>query len=413
MMFTTTRRVAGALPRGLLIAAALACCAPRPAVAPTPPVATAPRAADDVNAISPIAPGLYAMRFAGSGAKSTIVELEGALVLIDVPIRDEGGGAELIDSIEGGARVVRSLARRFPDKPLRLVVSSHAHPHSLSAWRAFLERGVVVVTTRANYARLQGMLDGDARARAAGLVRLVDDAPVDVGDRANPIIARRFTRAVYPSVPTEDYLYVELPRYGAVYVGCMFNRWEGPPIAGRELLTSREQDLFKLLTTGRAPPDRLIRLERERDGELLPFGALAHVVETGVAARELADRYRGLAVPALRTDRARLVREAVRDGIPPQIFNGLVYDNVAARRLERALELAVIQVLVAPASANAWDTLGEVCYLRGEPELARGYAQHAARLEPRSAGGEPAWRDERARRIAAWAAAGLTADPGD
>jgi hypothetical protein len=198
-------------------------------------------------------------------------------------------------------------------------------------------------------------------------------------------------------VPTDDYLYFELPRYHAVYAGCMFMQWQGAPVLGRELVTAREDDLYKLLTTGREPPAQLLRVDREPGHELIAFAGLAHTVAYGVRSRELAERYRGLSADELRSQRARLLADAVRDGIPASILNDVVYAALRAHELDRAFELALLQVLLAPASANAWDTLGEVCYFRGDRALALTYQRQARKLDPKAEGGEAVWQQDLAQ----------------
>jgi hypothetical protein len=139
---------------------------------------------------------------------------------------------------------------------------------------------------------------------------------------------------------------------------------------------------------------------------VLPFAWLADVNRNGVTARELAGRYRDLDTAALRADRDRLVAEAITDNIPPGIFNTLVYTELGRKDLDRAKEYALLQVLVAPSEANAWDTLGEVHWFRGETDVARAYEKHSRIIDSGfTTGGVTVWEKDLADHLKKWAEA--------
>jgi hypothetical protein len=351
---------------------------------------------------------LYFLDVPGTSGKGIVVEMERSLCLIDPPLSDVGGSAtQLHDDVEGGRRVLAALAARFPKKPLAYVLSSHWHPHSLASMRPFLEGGVRIVTTRTNFERLREMLGPTPPPSLASLIVFVDGETLTIGDAPNRIIAHRILKKDYPSTPTEDYLYFELPRHDALYAACMFFIWPGPPVAGRPLVTNREEDLFRFVGARGLHPRWLMRLEREPSGrELVPFTELATRVGTGVHQGELSRHYRALATEELRRDRGKLVAEAIRDHVPAFLINDIVYEGVARRELDRALELATLQVLIAPSSSNAWDTLGEVAYVMGDSDAARAYEAEARQhAKGTYSGGESLWRSDLEQYRRQWAAA--------
>ena len=362
-----------------------------------------------VNTIRKVDDGLYFMDFEGSNAKSTIVEFADFVAVIEVPVKDEGGGArKLEEHAEGGERVLRSLARQFPDKPLEYVLSSHWHPHSLSSLAPFLAHGVTVVTTKANFDKLGEMLGSSPPAAAPKGVWFVTGDSFEIKDAANRIVAHRFAKKDYTATPTEDYLYFELPKYDAMHCGCMYSKWDGGPVMGRDVVTSREEDLYRFMETRGIRHSRLIRLNRETDAldERLPFSRLESVVRTGLPSREITAKYRPLTIDALRTDRALIAARAVKDNIPPGTFNTLAYECLRKQDLSRALEFAMLQTLVAPASGNAWDTLGEMYYAAGEVDVARAFERASRKVQPEfTGGGEPVWKADLDDLRKAWAEA--------
>ena len=87
-----------------------------------------------------------------------------------------------------------------------------------------------------------------------------------------------------------------------------------------------------------------------------------------------------------------------------RILNTLVYRELGARNLEMAVELAVLQALMNPSSANPWDTLGEAYYFLGEVEIAREYERHSREIDPDfTAAGEAVWAEDLAEYQKRWA----------
>jgi hypothetical protein len=279
----------------------------------------------------------------------------------------------------------------------------------VSALGLFLERGVTVVTTRRNFERQKEMLGTRANSpEAAARVRFVEDEPFRISDGKTEVVAHRFERKDFPATPTEDYLYFHLPRQDALHCGCMYTRYSGPPVQGRELLTRRSEDLHAFIRKRGLAVASLLRTAREPSpaDQLLPFSELRRIVDEGVRARDLLALYRALPLETLRRRRTELTVELVRDGIPGPLLNDLAFEALGTGDLERALELATLQALVNPSDANAWDTLGEAHYFLGAVEVARAYEQQSRRIDPSlHRGGESAWKRDLEQLRAGWKAA--------
>ncbi len=371
------------------------------------------QAPNGLNRLRRVDEGLYFMYYDSSASKSTVVEFSKFLVLLEVPIADQGGGARnLRDHQAGGRRALATLTHHFPGKPLRYVVHSHWHPHSLSAVEPFLAAGCTLVSTKANFGVIRQFVDS-AIVRAAGeRIQLIDTDSLVIADRHQRLVAYRFTQQQYPSTPTADYLFCRLPRYGLLHCGCMFNRWEGAPIAGRELLTSREEDLNRFLLDRKLHPQGLIRLnvESKEPTDIQPMAALQHVVQNGIRSTDLQRPYLRLSPATLTARRDSLVAGALADHLPSSLLNSAIFSALAAQQLEKALGLAHLQVQLAPAAPNAWDTLGEAYYFLNRRELASHYAQQAKRLDPTGAAGdESVWAKDLAEHEQKWRTA--TAKP--
>jgi hypothetical protein len=216
-----------------------------------------------------------------------------------------------------------------------------------------------------------------------------------VGNPEDGVIVHRLLKGDYQSLPTEDYLFFQLPRSSALFAGCMYSRWTGPPVAGRELVTRRELDLHRFLESEDLGVTGLIRVTAEDDseGQILPVSRLDRVVENGVTGSELSERYQALDTAELNRRRDRLAHEAIVDNMPARIFNSLAYEALGAGDLERALAFAHLQALANPAKANAWDTLGEVYWFLGDHDIARWYEQQTRTIDPDfNGGGSEVWQ---------------------
>jgi hypothetical protein len=353
---------------------------------------------EDTWSLRDIGDGLYSLEFDSVGTKCLVVEFDTSLCLIEVALSNKGGGAgELTEHREGGEAILEILREHFPEKPLGIVLHSHWHPHSIASVAPFLEAGVTLVTTRANFERVREFVDSSLIETRPDLIRFVEGDSLVIGKGPRAIVIYRLQKENYPTVPSPDYLFFYLPGHRALHCGCMYNKWRGKPVDGREILTTREQDLYKFINAKGLGVDGLIRVTLEDDttGQVLPYAGLADVISNGVTARELTAPFTELDTDALRADRDRLVVDAISRNIPGRLFNSLVYNAIGKQDLARAKEFALLQVLISPSNANGWDTLGEVYYFLGQWAVARAYAEQSRRIDPKySGGGEEAWAQD-------------------
>ncbi len=353
---------------------------------------------NDFNTITKVEEGLFFMYYEGSNSKSTIVEFKHFIALIEVPIKDEGGGAkDLKDHSEGAEKVMRSLQNYFPKKPLKYLLHSHWHPHSISSVKPFLEKGVQLISTKSNFEKMREFIDEKTAIQYAKQIQFVETDSLVISDKTNKIIAYRFLQKDFPATPTTEYLYFHFPKYNLLHCGCMYSKWEGAPIAGKPLITSREGDLHKFIASQHLNPRFLIRLSKEKkeSNDMQPFEGLENTIKNGVSAETIASRYNMLDAKALNSLQDSLVKEIIQNNIPISIFNSLAYKNLRAKDFPKALAFAKIQMLLKPADANSWDTLGETYFFAGEENLASQCEKQIKLINPTySEGGKDVWKKD-------------------
>jgi hypothetical protein len=345
--------------------------------------------ASEFNVITKSTDGLYFMYYDSSAAKSTIVEFENFIVLIEAPIKNEGGGARnLVDHEYGGEKILRTLRDYFPAKPLKYLMHSHWHPHSISSVNPFLRNGVTLVTTNHNYDVIKSFVDTANIAGINDKIIFVSDSLV-ISDSKNSLCAYRVLKQDYPNVPTDDYLYFYLYPYNILHCACMYNKWEGEPVEGKEILTGREEDLNRFLIAKNLRPEFLIRYNKEKihQNDMQPIGGLDDVISSGIRSADISAGLMEITQQRLDDSLSRVVLDLIERKIPPSIINTTVYTLIRKKELKKANSFALVQVLLNPSDPNSWDTLGETYFFLGELEMARYFEKHSKKISPDFTGG--------------------------
>jgi tetratricopeptide (TPR) repeat protein len=349
------------------------------------------------NRITEAKEGLYYMYYEGSSSKSIIVEFKSYIALLEVPIKDEGGSAQkLQDHIEEGERVLNSLANYFPKKPLKYLLHSHWHPHSISAVSPFLAKGVQLISTKSSFEKMRAFVTDETIAKYQKQIQWVETDSLVIADKTNKIVAYRLENKDFPNVPTSEYLYFFLPKYQTMLCGCMYLKWEGEPVGGKPIITGREGDLYKFIASRHLKPQFLVRLQKEEGiAEMHPFQNLENTIATGIKAQDIADKLREIPLKTLQENQDSLIQHILTQKYPISILNSLAYSYLRIKNFDKALAFAKMQVLLKPDDPNSWDTLGEVHYFRKEETLARKYAQQAKIIDPNyQEGGVEVWQKD-------------------
>jgi hypothetical protein len=350
------------------------------------------------HAINKVSDDLYFMRYDSSQAKSTIVEFEDFIALIELPIKDEGGSARnLKDHSQAAEQVIVSLKYYFPEKPLKYLIHSHWHPHSISSVKPFISKGITLISTKSNFEKMKEFVDSVSITNYGRYIQFVEGDSLIIDDQKNKIVAYRFQQKDFPNTPTSDYLYFYLPKYNFLHCGCMYNKWDGEPIDGKELLTGREEDLNRFLAYKKIKPSYLIRLTNEKIeiNNMQPYFSLENVVKNGIRVSDIVQTYLTIDEQILFEKRDSLLKEITSKNIPTSVFNTAVYQCLGKKKLKKALSFAQIQVMLRPSDPNAWDSLGEVYYFLGEKVLAKLYEKQSLLISPSfSGGGEAVWQKD-------------------
>lgn len=353
-----------------------------------------------ITEIKRIEDGLYVMYYDTTAekrtvTKSTVVEFAHHLAIIEVPITNDGGNAKLIDHTEGGEAVIKALTERFPNKPLKYVISTHWHPHSIGSILPFITRDIAVITTRKNFEKLSAFVDTVRFAQYMKNIRFVGEEGLTIGEKQDQIVMHHLKREDHPSLPTQDFLFVYLPKYDCLHSSCMFQRFASK-VNGKELLTARTESVAKFITSAKLDPKYIMTTDNFMEA---PIGAIhgdtmRMMMRTGVGMSEVLQDVLAISEEAMTTRTDSVLTYLIESKIPTTIMNSAVYDRLRKNDLHKALALARLQALLAPSDANVWDTYAEAHYFLGNTTLARRYSEQSKRINKDAPGGEAAWKSD-------------------
>jgi hypothetical protein len=178
--------------------------------------------------------------------KSVIAEFADFLAVIEFP---------QVDSLSN--ELITRLGKEFPKKPIRYVLHSHHHSHSISAFDPFLQRTKArLVTTRYNLEQVKGLTKDTARLMREAIVY---QGSYTIKDRTNELRLMEMRQSEY-NVPTPEYNVFLFPKQSSMVTGCLYNK----PEAYHEVVNDRKKALDLFLKDKRIAPSSLIPTNTSR-----------------------------------------------------------------------------------------------------------------------------------------------------
>lgn len=361
------------------------------------------KAQTHIKSIKEVTKGLYVMYYDTTSqkkviTKSTIVEFKNYIVLIEIPISNDGAGTKhLKDYSQEGEEVLKVLNLNFPNKPLKYVLSTHWHPHSISSILPFVSKGITVFTTQKNFERLSEFVDSANYAKYKQYVRFIDADGEILKDKTNQIFAYRLDIKDYPHIPTNDFVFYYLPKYNVLHNSCMFQRFAGYKVMDKEFVSSRVDDLFQLIEEKQIDPDYLITTDTYWDGGngVVSGDTLRKMRKEGLTMGTLEKQIMAIDEQKMLLNSDSMLNFMLENKIPYSILNGAVYTLLRKHDLSKALAVARLQVLLNPSNPNVWDTYGEVYYFLNNKKMAQRYHDQCLKIDKNfTIGGEDVWQKD-------------------
>ena len=175
-----------------------------------PPPAHAEGSLHGEAILTQVAEGLWSVDMEDIDSRSLVVEFADHLALIEAAL-----------SSANGERIVDTLKRKWPSKPVRYFLFSHHHPHYLGGIRTLIAEGATVVTTTGNEAYVRRIatypftLEPDRLARNPKPVQVLPfPTRIELTDATNQIVAWNIGKR---SQHTDEFVLFWLPRQKVLF----------------------------------------------------------------------------------------------------------------------------------------------------------------------------------------------------
>jgi hypothetical protein len=339
------------------------------------------------------------------GAQSTVIEYADCLVLIEMPIIDEGGGKtkDLDEDTVRATRFRDFLHGHFSQKPIRYILSSHWHQHSLSGVTPFTDEGTRIVTTRKNwgYAVDNGLVAKEKLQGLSDKIILVSADTLLLPKSAYPIQVL-YLDSTYTHKPTADYLFFYLTRQKYLHASCMTAvGHDDLKQQGSRIYGSRLVDVRRVVTERKLDVSKIIRLGREHfahhsfEPGIYNYAEVAAYMAAGKSPEEVMEPFTQMSPDQIRLRTDSLLDLFTGMGLPPGVLNITVYTLIEEKEYEKAVLFAQLLNLYYPGDLDFIDTLGEAFYFQGAERQAQRISNVLMMHDPEYSGGIEGWRNNR------------------
>jgi hypothetical protein len=338
-------------------------------------------------------------------SQSTIIEYSDFLVVIELPFIDEGANkaSNLTQDIPKAEAYLNYLKTEYK-KPVKYVLSSHWHLHSLSGITPFFKEGAVLIAAKSNweYSVKNGLLGTeDAQALTSKVVQVTNDTML-LAKSKFPIQVL-FLDKTYTHKPTKDYLFFYFPKNKTIHASCMCALNTIDFKARPEFIyNDRVTDLEKAIQTRSLAVENLIKLSAEYDKEKkafkLPVFTNAYFSEFkqhGKPMESLVKTYSNYELSFLKNNTDSILHNLLINKVSPQILNSAVYDCMKQKEFLKAVKWAQILNLYQPGEPNFIDTLGEAYYFSGDLDMAKYYNNLLTTLNPKNPNPIKSWEQNK------------------
>lgn len=355
----------------------------------------------NINNIKKVNDNFYLMYIDSSNikhniSKSAIIEFNDFLVISELPLAYSN--SNLSDHILEGENVIATLKEYFHNKPIKYIVSSHWHPHSISAIEPFISKGATLITTKTNFEILKPIIDSSSYEKYGSNIKTMTEDSLVISDKSNKIVLYKVNNVDYTYLPTDEFIYTYLPKIKYFQTSCMYQRFPKSRIRGKELISGRVEDLNSFIKSHNLNVEKLLCTENyfdDYDG-LISNDTLNSLMSSGIGMLEIEKELTEYDANFIKLNLDSLGKEFIEKPIPKSIFIRAIITLIKKNNLDKVLEISKLLAFINPSDASSWDALGESYYLLGESEIAKHYEKQSLRIDPNfKGGGESAWELDR------------------
>lgn len=328
------------------------------------------------------------------GTQSTVIEYPKFLVIIELPMIDEGGGrsTNLVQDIPKAERFLNYLKKEYNNKPIKYVLSSHWHLHSLSGITPFFNQGAILVAAKTNWEySIKNGLFGNAEIKTLEKQVMQVSRDTTILNNTNFPISVLFLDATYSNKPTKDYLFFYMPSNKCIHASCMCAMNEIDFKQKPEFIyNDRITDLEKAIKSRNLDVEYLFKLtadlDKDKKNYKLPVFNKSYFEEfkqRGTPMSEIVNSYKKYELSFLQINKDSIIHSLITKKIPAQVINSLVYSLIKEKEFLKALHWAQVLNLYQIGEFDFMDTLGEAYYNAGDFVMAQNISNQLALLNPK------------------------------
>ncbi len=342
------------------------------------------------------------------GSYSTVIEYSEFLVVIELPMINAGGGVvkNLKQDLAKAERFLAFLENEYREKPVKYVLSSHWHLHSLSGITSFFKRGAKLVTAKTNweYSITNGLLN-DKDHYNENIIESTQDTTL-LAETVFPISVI-FLNDSYKNKPTRDYLFFYFPANKALHASCMCALNDIDFSLNPEFIyNNRIIDLEKTIKTHNLNIEYLFKLTGEPGTEKntykLPWFSADYFNEflkRGKPADVIIKNLSEVRLDSLTLNKDNVLSYLIDKNIPGSLINALVYNFIKDKQYDKAVQWSQILNLYHIGNSDFLDTMGEAYYNAGNITMAQLISNQLVKLKPDFKNQFKIWKETHEREL--------------
>lgn len=333
-------------------------------------------------------------------SQATIIEYPDFLSIIELPFIDEGGNVSknLHEDSVKAEEFIRFLDKTYNGKPVKYILHSHWHLHSLSGITPFFKRNVTLFTARSNwqYSINNGFLSNTDISSFTNRIEFVEKDTTILSNTEFPIHILHLDNS-YRFKPTKEYLLFYFPQNKSLHASCLCAVSENELKRKGGIYHDRLTDMRRAIESRSLDVDTIIKLGRydQQKGTYLPpyflFAPIRELMDNAKPYFSLIKQIADIDTLILLEKKDSLLTAAITKKIAPSLFNQAVYECIRVGEYNKAIILAHFLNLYYPGDLAYIDTMGEAYYVAGDMKMATYYDSLLKRKDPKFTGGLQAW----------------------
>ena len=320
-----------------------------------------------------------------SSPHCTVIEYPEFLVLHEIPNIpiEKNMQDSLMTAYDKAKPLLTFIDSIYLNKPIKYILNSHHHSHSLSTVTPFLENGTKLVTTKDNIEthNKKGLFGKKtSEYYSESIIQISSDTTL-LAETKNPIEILFLEKSEYNSIPTNTYLFFNFPKQKLLATSCMTYLRDLNETYGYKgiVYNNRLLNVKKIIEDKNLKVKNTLQLYKftyesgRREPPIFSISHLENVLKHSWHRRKLSEHFQNMSYEELTTDKDNLLKYHIENDIYHIILNHAVYELIVKKDYPKAVLLAQILLLYEPNRIDYIDTLGEAHYNNGQISMAKYY----------------------------------------